>query len=370
MNVLALPMLLRAFLLWGVLICAIACAKTEEIKKKSESIEKPASLDQSAIAVHQKMLEAMGTFFTFTIATPLSDALVEAAVDAAFNEIHRIEQMMSTHIATSPISKVNQAAGTSPVRVPKELLEMVKRSKAISDRTEGKFDITFGAVGKLWHFRSLEPKVPDPSAIASNLPLLDYRAVRVDEKAQTLMLEKKGMSIGLGAIAKGYAVDQAAAILRTKGLNDFIVYGGGDIYLSGKKGDKPWRVGIQDPRDRSRYFADFTFDKGGAVVTSGDYEKYFIVNGRRYHHILDPSTGFPAEGTVSVTVITDHSADADALATGIFVLGPDKGMALIESDPKIEGVIVDSTFTPRVSSGLKDRITLRPITRSESEAAK
>ena len=311
---------------------------------------------------HQRTVSAMGTVFTFTIASNAASQDVDVAMNAAFDEIRRIEEMMTTHKESSALSSVNQKAGVGPVKVPGELLALAEKAVEISERTKGKFDVTFGAVGKLWRFRDADPHIPSQSDIRNRLPLLDYHGIEIDKQASTLMLTKPGMSMGLGAIAKGYGVDRAAAILRDKGFNDFIVYGGGDIYISGKKGDTPWRVGIQDPRNHGLYFADFPIDKNGAVVTSGDYEKFFIKDGKRYHHILDPDTGFPAEGTVSVTVLTEAAADADAMATGIFVLGPDKGMALIESDPKLEGVIVDSDLNVSVSSGLKETISIRPIT--------
>ena len=309
----------------------------------------------------------MGTFFTITLSTQKPTPEVDRIADAAFDEISRIETMMTTYTDTSALSKVNAAAGVSPVKVPSELIALIERAIKISEMTDGKFDITFGAIGKLWRFRDTAPTLPDIDVLKANLPLLDYRAIKIDKQASTVMLEKKGMSMGLGAIAKGYAVDKASEILRSSGINDFIMYGGGDIFISGKKGTEPWRVGIQDPRDRTNYFADFPMQKNAAVVTSGDYEKFFILNGKRYHHILDPDTGYPADGTVSVTIITASAADADAFATGIFVLGPEKGMALIESTPNLEGVIVDTTLTPRVSSGLKTMIEMRPITHPEGE---
>ena len=193
------------------------------------------------------------------------------------------------------------------------------------------------------------------------LPLIDYRAIATDDKHRTVKLTKPGMRISLAAIAKGYAVDRAVAVLRENGLKDFIVFGGGDLFVSGRRGDRPWRVGIQDPRDRSRHFARFEADRDIAIVTTGDYEAFFVVDGERYHHVIDPATGYPARGTVSATVIAPTATLADALATGIFVLGPREGMALIESDRDLEGVIVDDHFSPMVSSGLRNLLVLTPI---------
>lgn len=337
-----------------------SCQKPNESSAQKATTESPTKW-----RIVQKTVEAMGTLFNFTIATTLSDRSIEKASNAAFDEIKRIESMMSSYSESSIISKINRSAGKSPVKAPRELFELVEQAIQISKRTQGKFDITFGPLGKLWNFRKNPPQLPDPALIKSKRELVDYRLIRLDRVAQSIFLPKQGMSIGLGAIAKGYGVDCAAKMLKKHGINDFIVYGGGDIYFSGTKGGKPWRVGIQDPRDRENYFADFSVTSSGAVVTSGDYEKFFVKEGRRYHHIIDPKTGYCANESVSVTIVTEHATDADALATGIFILGAKKGMAMIESDPKIEGVIVDANFDVHVSSGLKKDINLTPITGKE-----
>jgi len=269
---------------------------------------------------------------------------------------------MTVYRDDSPVSEVNARAGHGGVEVPEELLKLVVEAKQISAQTDGKFDISFGALGGLWRYKAEKPTLPDPSLIEARLPLVDYRAILVDREKKTIALAKPGMAIGLGAIAKGYAVDRVAHILRSHGEDNFIINGGGDLFISGRKGDRPWKVGIQNPRDRASYFARFPVTRPGAVVTSGDYEKFFELDGKRYHHILDPDTGYPARGTVSVTILADSAARADALATGVFILGPEKGMELIEADDTLEGVIVTDELIPLVSSGLKDTIAMTPIT--------
>jgi len=285
-----------------------------------------------------------------------------AAIDEAFREVNRVEAMMTVYRDDSPVSEVNARAGHGGVEVPEELLKLVVEAKQISAQTDGKFDISFGALGGLWRYKAEKPTLPDPSLIEARLPLVDYRAILVDREKKTIALAKPGMAIGLGAIAKGYAVDRVAHILRSHGEDNFIINGGGDLFISGRKGDRPWKVGIQNPRDRASYFARFPVTRPGAVVTSGDYEKFFELDGKRYHHILDPDTGYPARGTVSVTILADSAARADALATGVFILGPEKGMELIEADDTLEGVIVTDELIPLVSSGLKDTIAMTPIT--------
>jgi thiamine biosynthesis lipoprotein len=304
---------------------------------------------------------AMGTLFEITLAVDKKAPFPKKAFEEAFAEVHRIEKLMSVWKPESPLSKVNASAGKAAVPVPRELVDIVLEAKKISELSNGKFDISFAAMDGLWDFHSKPPKLPRHQDILDRLPLIDYRSILVNEKNSTMMLNKDQMKIGLGAIAKGYGVDRVAAILKKHGLKDFIIFGGGDLVVSGKKGTRPWRVGVQDPRLRSRYFARFEPEGNLAIVTSGDYEKFFLLNEKRYHHIIDPDTGYPAADTVSVTLIADTATRADGLATGIFVLGPKKGMALIESEPDLEGLIVDTDLNVHVSSGLKNNIALSPI---------
>lgn len=349
------------------LLCGCNRPSAEATPERRERTSDTAG--RAPIQVFQKAVPAMGTVFTFSVAVTGEDTeAVKTAVDAASSEILRVEQMMSTYIENSPISRVNRSAGTEPVSVPDELVRMIDEANDVSRRTEGKFDISFGAVGRLWDFKGVPPRLPDKTALAAARELVDFHSVVTDKDAHTVFLKKKGMSIGLGAIAKGYGVDRASAVLVAHGFTDFIMYGGGDIYISGNKGGAPWRVGIQDPRNREKYFADFDMPSQGAVVTSGDYEKFFILDGRRFHHIIDPASGFPARGVVSVTIFAKSAALADALATGVFVLGIEKGMRLIESDPSLEGILVDDALVPHISSGLKGRATVRPITGSNEVA--
>jgi thiamine biosynthesis lipoprotein len=357
-------MITGAFMLMAFAYTVSACNPVLEDDRKEPVSFQPARQDNPRtpeIELVQRGVHAMGTVFECTVAAAGNRAPAEAALEAVFEEIRRVEALMTVHRKESPLSKVNAESGDEAVPVPEELLFLIAESKKISELTQGKFDISFGAVGRLWDFTSDRPRLPDPSELKRSLPLVDYRLIDVNFEAHTVRLSQKGMRIGLGAIAKGYAVDRAAQLLKSKGFENFIVYGGGDLLVSGNKGGRPWRVGIQNPRDRARYFAKLELERGGAVVTSGDYEKFFELGGKRYHHIIDPATGYPAAHTVSVTVVSDSAARADAFATGIFVLGPEKGMALIESEPSLEGVIVDSELNTTASSGLKDRIEVEPL---------
>lgn len=315
---------------------------------------------ENPVQVVRRAVPAMGTMFTIMLTDGEDEEKSRSAVEAAFDEVRRVEALMTTYRDAAPLSRLNAAAG-APLIMPAEIIELLTEANRISERTGGKFDVSFASMGDLWRFKEDPPKLPDPEAIRKRLPLIDHNQILIDEGRGTVRLGRPGMRISLGAIAKGYGVDRAGAVLRKHGIDDFIVYGGGDILFSGKKGTKPWSVGVQDPRNHQAYFARFELPGTKAVVTSGDYEKFFVLGGTRYHHIIDPDTGYPARGTVSVTVMADSTMVADAFATGIFVLGPEQGMALIEADPTLEGIIVDDRLRPHVSSGLRKRVTLTPI---------
>ncbi len=230
----------------------------------------------------------------------------EAAFDEVFAEFTRLEKLMSTWIPDSDVSRVNREAGVRPVPVSADVREVLKTARQMSEWTGGKFDVTFGALSGLWKFdHDQDNVIPDMREVRRRLPLIDYRAIQIDDAAGTVFLAQKGMSIHLGGIGKGYAVDRGAAILRHRGLRDFMVQSGGDIYVAGLKDGRPWRLGIQDPRGpANRTFAELELTDG-TFSTSGDYERSFVKNGRRYHHILDPATGEPARGARSVTIVVE-----------------------------------------------------------------
>ena len=282
-----------------------------------------------------------------------------SAFDEVFFEFERLENMMSVWRPGSDVIRLNQAAGLQPEPVSQEVREVLRLSREASDLTEGKFDITFGALADLWRFdHDQDNRIPDPAAVRARLPLIDYKAIVVNESAGTAFIAHKGMRVHLGGIGKGYAVDRGVEILRRRGLNDFMIQAGGDLYVSGRKGDRAWRLAIQDPRGPANHtFATLELSNG-TFSTSGDYERSFLQNGVRYHHILDPDTGEPARACRSVTLVTGRAVLADALAKGVFILGPVKGMALIERLPEVEGVIVSATNEVLISSGLKDRLSL------------
>jgi thiamine biosynthesis lipoprotein len=301
---------------------------------------------------------AMGSALELTAWTA-DDAAADEAFRAVFAEFDRLDRMMSVWKPESDIVRMNQAAGEHPVPVNPETIEVLERARTISEWTGGKFDVTFGALSNLWKFdQDQDNTIPDPREVQRRLPLINYRDLVVDKSARTAFLTRRGMRAHLGGIGKGYAVERSVAILRGRGLRDFMIQAGGDMYVGGRRGDRPWRLGVQDPRGpRDATFgtvelSDSTFS------TSGDYERFFIKDGRRYHHIIDPSTGEPARGCRSVTIVAPSAMLADGLSTGVFLLGPVEGMALIERLPGVAGVIVSEKNEVLVSKGLKDRFRL------------
>jgi thiamine biosynthesis lipoprotein len=282
------------------------------------------------------------------------------AFEKAFDEFDRLDRLYSVWKDGSDVLHVNAEAGRSPVKVSPETLEVLGVAREVGEWTGGKFDVTFGALSGLWKFdHDQDNTIPRAGDIHRQVPLIDFRAVDVDAERATVFLRRPGMRIHLGGIGKGYAVDRAAAILRAAGVTNFLIQSGGDLYAGGSRGDRPWRTGIRDPRGPAdRIFAAMDL-RDETFSTSGDYERSFIRDGRRYHHILDPDSGQPARGCRSVTIVTRRAVLADALSTGVFVLGPQAGMALIEKLPDVEGVIVSDRNEVLVSSGLRERLELR-----------
>jgi thiamine biosynthesis lipoprotein len=285
----------------------------------------------------------------------------QEAITAAINEMARIEEIASEWREDSDLSRLNRSHG-EPVEVPPELFEILERAAAVSAATNGLFDVSFYAVGQLWKF---EPgsRPPSPEEIAERLPAVDWRAIELDAAARTVRLAKPGMKIGLGAIAKGYAVDRASALLRARGFDNHIVEAGGDTQVSGQKGDKPWRVGVQDPEHPSGRIGHIVTntagpDRGESVVTSGNYARYFMWEGVHYTHILDPRSGWPipADRTPkSVTIVARNATDADAYCTAVSVMEPAEGLAFVEAHPALEAVIIGPNDHVHVSSGLSER---------------
>ena len=301
----------------------------------------------------------MGTDIRLTASTA-DEAAAQAAFSQVFADFDRLDRLLSVWKPDSEVVRLNAAAGDHPVPVSTDTREVLRIAREVSEWTEGAFDVTFGALTGLWTFdaQDQDGTVPDPREVQARLPLVDYRKLTIDETAGTAFLASKGMKVHLGGIGKGYAVDRAAAILRSHGLRDFMIQAGGDLYVGGMKDGRPWKLGIRDPRGPAdQLFATLDLTDG-TFSTSGDYERFFVKDGRRYHHILDLKRGEPARLSRSVTLVTNKAVIADALAKGVFILGPVRGLALVERIPDVEAVIVGAGNEVVVSSGLKGTVTL------------
>lgn len=283
----------------------------------------------------------MGTLVEITVRDADADK-AQKAIDQAFDEMGRLEKLMSTHLTDSEISRLNTGAGKKGFfPVSPEVLEVIKRGIYWGEKSNGAFDISIGPLSRLWQFDDENPSLPDAGQLAQAVPLVNFRDIEIN--ASKVRLKQPGMSLHLGAIGKGYAVDKAMQVLKSSGIQHALINAGGDLKALGTREDgKPWRIGLQHPRKPEQMIASFELtDK--AVATSGDYQRYFMLDGRRYHHILNPATGTPAQGMISATIIADNVMDADALATAVFVLGDEKGMALIDSLGGIEAMLVSKS---------------------------
>jgi thiamine biosynthesis lipoprotein len=300
----------------------------------------------------------MGSLLNVTVWTADQGA-AQAAIAEVFTEFDRLEDLMSTWRKGSDVLRLNAAAGKDAVKLSPEVIEVLGLARHYSELTGGKFDVTFAALSGLWRFdQDMDRVVPSRAAIAARLPLIGWQDLVVDAAAGTAALRRRGMSVNLGGIGKGYAVDRASAILRRRGFADFLVQAGGDLYVGGRPKGRAWRLGIQDPRGPADTPFAIVELSNATFSTSGDYERFFMQDGRRYHHIIDPATGQPAMASRSVTLVTSKAVEADALAKAVFILGPDAGLKLIEQLPGVEGVIVGAHNEVRVSPGLKERFHL------------
>lgn len=306
--------------------------------------------------------DAMGTkirLITYTTER-LNEAAAEAAFAAALAEIRRVEDLMTTWREDSELSQVNAHAGQWRAISP-ETQEVFEKSQWASELSGGAFDVTFHALSGVWKFGDAvqtTPSLPDPKTIAQRLRYVDYRKVQLDRAGHRVRLGE-GTSVDFGGIAKGYAVDRAATVLKQRGLNSFLLQAGGDLFGEGQKPDgSPWTSGIRDPRGGSDDFFALIELQGHAFSTAGDYARAFILSGKRYHHIIDPKTGYPATASRSVTIWAEDAFTADAIDDAVFILGPKHGLELVESLPGVGAVIVDADNHVWISQRLQGKVKL------------
>jgi len=263
-------------------------------------------------------------------------------IDLAIDEITRIEKIISSWDTNSETSEINKNAGIKPVKVSKELFGLIERSLAISKLTDGAFDISYASMDNIWKFDGSMTEMPNEETIKKSIGKVGYENVILDKGQQTVFLKQEGMKIGFGAIGKGYAADMAKELLITKGVKSGIINASGDMNTWGKQpnGDD-WKVAITNPMNKEEAFAVLPISNG-AVVTSGNYEKFVMFNDKRYSHIINPKTGYPSTGIISVSVFASSAELADALATSLFVMGNEVGINRVDQIPNVDCIIIDT----------------------------
>lgn len=288
----------------------------------------------------KRVTKLMGSRFEITVVAQDSVKANEY-IDLAIYEISRIEKLISSWDKNSQTSLINKNAGIKPVKVKPELFNLITRSISISKLTDGAFDISYASMDKIWKFDGSMIEIPYDEKIKASVAKVGFQNIILDKKTQTVFLKNKGMKIGFGAIGKGYAADKAKKLLKEKGLVSGIINASGDMNTWGKQPNgHDWKVAITNPMNKNKAFALLPVHDG-AVVTSGNYEKFVKLKGKRYTHIIDPRTGYPSSGIISVTVFAPKAELADALATSIFVMGKDAGLHRINQLPQIECIIID-----------------------------
>lgn len=279
------------------------------------------------------------------------DATAREAIAAVMDEMHRIDNAMSPFKPDSELSRVNREAADHPVRISKELFRLLQRSLDFSRLTDGAFDITFASAGFLYDYRAHIR--PDEKALNEAVSHINYHNVHLDPESGTVFFAQPGVKIDLGGIAKGYAVDLGIALIQARGITNALVTAGGDSRVIGERWGRPWQIGIRDPRNRDGIVAKIPLENV-AVSTSGDYERFFEEDNVRYHHIIDPKTGDSARELQSATLIGPNATTTDALSTSVFVLGVDRGLALVNRLGDIDAILVDSKGHLHYSSGLEN----------------
>lgn len=292
----------------------------------------------------------MGSDFEITVVAK-TQLEADKQIAIAIGEISRIEALISSWKPTSETSNINKNAGVSPVKVSKELFNLIQRALQISNLTDGAFDISYASMDKLWKYDGSMTQIPSKEAIKKSVAKVGYQDIIVDPQNSTVFLKNKGMKIGFGAIGKGYAADKAKKLLISNGVSGGIINASGDINSWGSKpSGSSWQVAITNPLNKNKAFAMLPIKD--AVVTSGNYEKYVTFNSRRYSHIIDPRSGYPSQGIISVTVFAPKAELADALATSVFVMGVETGIDRINQLKAVECIIITDTGNIITSNNL------------------
>lgn len=308
---------------------------------------------QTVPTLFRRALKLMGNRFELTVVGE-DPASADEHIDAAIEEIRRIERLLTTYDESSETSQINRYAGLTPVSVSAETLQLIERSIRISRLTQGAFDITYGSVDKrLWNFDQTMTSLPDPETAKRMVRLIDYRNILLDRDQGTVFLKHTGMRIGFGGIGKGYAADRARQLLKGRGVTSGIINASGDLAVWGCQPDgRPWTIGVVHPDASDQPFSYMQLNNM-AVATSGNYEKYVIIDGKRYSHTIDPRSGLPVTGIKSVTIITPYAEIADAMATPVMVMGIAAGLDMINQMKDIECILIDDDNRIYTSANIK-----------------
>jgi thiamine biosynthesis lipoprotein len=294
-----------------------------------------------APAIHRRVLKLMGNRFEITVVSD-NKSWATNRIEEAVTEIRRIERLLTTFNESSQTNYINRNAGIAPVKVDKEVFDLIQRSKKISRITQGAFDISYGSVDKnLWNFNKEMTRLPDAATAKKMVHLINYENVILDEKECSVFLKHTGMRIGFGGIGKGYAAERAKIILKDKGVNSGIVNAAGDLTAWGYQPDgTEWTIGIADP-DAVHHPFSYLSVTGMSIATSGNYEKYIMIGGQKYSHTIDPKTGLPVKGIKSVTIISSNAEIADAMATPVMIMGVKAGLDMINQVKGLACIIID-----------------------------
>jgi len=295
----------------------------------------------SILTIHKKVLRLMGNRFELSVVSD-NEQWANECIEAAITEISRIEKLLTTFSDDSQTNKINTNAGIAPVKVDKEVFDLIERSLKISSLTQGAFDITYGSIDKrLWNFDKQMTALPDEKTAKELVRLINYKNVLLDKDNSTVFLKEKGMRIGFGGIGKGYAAEKAKQVLKEKGVESGIVNAAGDLTTWGTQPNgKPWTIGIADPEAAQHAFSSFNITDI-AVATSGNYEKFVVIDGKKYSHTIDPKTGFPVSGIKSVTIINQNAEIADAMATPVMIMGIKVGLDMVNQIKGLACIIID-----------------------------
>lgn len=303
--------------------------------------------------VHRQSMKLMGNRFEISVVAA-DESWAAGRIREAVEEIQRIEQLLTTYNDSSQTNQVNAMAGISPVKVDREVFDLISRSIRISSVTQGAFDISYGSIDKkLWNFDKTMTALPDPPLAKKMVRLINYRNIILDEKSCTVFLKEKGMRIGFGGIGKGYAAERAKLVMQQNGVTSGIVNASGDLVAWGTQPDgKPWTIGIADPDAAHQPFSYMNITDM-AVATSGNYEKFVMIGGKKYSHTIDPKTGLPVTGIKSVTIICPNAEIADAMATPVMIMGIKTGLDMINQVKGIGCIIIDDNDTIYTSKNIR-----------------